>query len=221
MSESISDKELEKLDKRLKIWVHEVKSCLNFFHGSDSQQHKNFEKFLESFEERLLLSPRGTEKDKGGTYGELVKNSLECMKFVKDFGVEKFCLSEKTEDFIFSLKKVFLLYEIGKLGLETTPLYLEQESDWHRKNGMYFKFNDELTKMLFNHRTLFLLQKYGFELTQDEYLTILTATSTSGDDSFYSTVSNLNPLCIAFNCVRNFVMAKNNNKQLKSKNQNT
>jgi hypothetical protein len=64
-------------------------------------------------------------------------------------------------------------HDLGKLGSPTEgPYYIDQDSDWHRKRGELYKQNDNLQYMKVPDRALFLLQKYGIEITQKEWLGI-------------------------------------------------
>lgn len=64
-------------------------------------------------------------------------------------------------------------HDLGKLGSpDEGPYYLDQDSDWHRKRGEMYKHNDNMQYMKVVDRALFLLQKYGIELTQKEWLAI-------------------------------------------------
>lgn len=66
-----------------------------------------------------------------------------------------------------------LNHDLGKLGSpDEGPYYLEQDSDWHRKRGDLYKHNDNIQYMKVVDRALFLLQKYGIETTQKEWLAI-------------------------------------------------
>jgi len=67
-----------------------------------------------------------------------------------------------------------LHHDLGKLGdPEQGPYYLEQDSDWHRKNrGEMYKFNDNIQYMTVTDRAIYLLQKYGVPITEKEWLGI-------------------------------------------------
>jgi hypothetical protein len=68
-----------------------------------------------------------------------------------------------------------LHHDLGKLGMEDTPYYLEQDSDWHRKRGEVFKHNEAIQYMKVADRAIFTLQKYGIEITNKEFLAIKLA----------------------------------------------
>jgi hypothetical protein len=66
-----------------------------------------------------------------------------------------------------------LHHDLGKLGHpDEGPYYVDQDSDWHRKRGELYKQNENLQYFKAPERGLFLLQKYGVEITQNEWLGI-------------------------------------------------
>lgn len=65
-----------------------------------------------------------------------------------------------------------LHHDLGKLGTEEGPYYIDQDSDWHRKRGELYKQNENLQYMKAPERGLFMLQKYGVVITQNEWLAI-------------------------------------------------
>jgi hypothetical protein len=67
---------------------------------------------------------------------------------------------------------VALNHAVGKLGTEDGPNYLPQDSDWHRKRGELYKLNDNIQYFKIADRSLMLLQKYGIQLTEKEWLAI-------------------------------------------------
>jgi len=67
-------------------------------------------------------------------------------------------------------------HDLGKLGGVDTPYYVLNKSDWHIKNRKeYFTHNEDLEHMPTSDRTFFLLQKYGIELSENEYFGIRLA----------------------------------------------
>jgi hypothetical protein len=64
-------------------------------------------------------------------------------------------------------------HDLGKIGDTNQPGYIEQTDEW-RKNKLqeYFTNNKELPFMLMQDRSLYLLQKYGVSMTENEYLAI-------------------------------------------------
>lgn len=66
-----------------------------------------------------------------------------------------------------------LFHDLGKLGDEEKPNYLVQTDDWRKeKMQEIYTYNENLDFMLIQDRSLFLLQKYGVQVNQKEYLAI-------------------------------------------------
>ena len=140
---------------------------------------------LDDLGTRLVTAPRGLTSQDGGDYGGLVdflsRTAIHAKKITTD---NPDICNQK------SAVRVSLVHEIGKLGDDVHELYLSQESQWHReKLGQNFKYNEECPKMSAAHRTLYLLQKYGIRITQDEWIAILTSQGMHyPENSFYGNV---------------------------------
>lgn len=72
---------------------------------------------------------------------------------------------------------VGLLHDLGKAGTENGLLYIENEpTDRQKKYGykanIPYSYNSELLWAQHEIRSLFLISKYGFELTEDEFYAI-------------------------------------------------
>ena len=64
-------------------------------------------------------------------------------------------------------------HDLGKVGDTNMPGYIEQTDKWRRdKLQEYFTPNKELPFMLMQDRSLYLLQKYGIQMTENEYFAI-------------------------------------------------
>lgn len=73
------------------------------------------------------------------------------------------------EELVFSA----LFHDLGKIGNGEKPNYLPQENDWFKKNRQeYYINNPELDFMLVPDRSLYVLQKFGITVSQQEYLAI-------------------------------------------------
>lgn len=116
---------------------------------------------------RLAVAPRGLTLAEGGTAGGLVDYAIRLAKKSKIF-------TEVVDHK--SLVRVALIHELGKLGDENQDQYVPQESSWHiEKLGQYYKYNESCEKMSFIHRTLYFVSKFGFQLSSDEWIAILTS----------------------------------------------
>jgi hypothetical protein len=71
------------------------------------------------------------------------------------------------------LNFVGLFHDLGKVGDGTNPYYVPNPDDWQRtKRGMLYNINKDCVYMPTSERGLYILQKYGIELSSDEYLAI-------------------------------------------------
>jgi hypothetical protein len=127
---------------------------------------------LEELGERMIMCPSSMRKDQIGAYpGGMINTSLDItMQMRKANQINEICADEM------SLLRVGLLHDIGKIGDETTDLFSEQDSEWHRdKLGQMYKYNEDLSRMSVSHRTLYLLQRYKIDLSQEEWIAIQLA----------------------------------------------
>jgi len=127
------------------------------------------EKFIEHFSERLASCPAATKTAFSGAYhGGLIEQNLAVLKNA--------LLLNKT--FELRVKKSSILLcclfrNIGNLGTRDEQLLEEQENEWRRNNmGEMFKYNQKLNFMAPVDRTTFLMQQFGFDLSEDEYLAL-------------------------------------------------
>ena len=139
-------------------------------------------KLLEHFENRLAITPCSARKEYHGAYiGGLVDHSLRLTSNIINFN-KVYNLTIPTESLLF----VGLFHGIGKVGDLEKDCFLEQQSDWHVKQGIFYEFNKELSFMTVPHRTLFLLQHFGITLSEEEFTTILLSGDvSSGEESKY------------------------------------
>lgn len=76
----------------------------------------------------------------------------------------------KLEELLFAA----LHHDLGKVGDETEPYYIPNESDWHRNNqGLIYDFNKNLEFMDVPLRSIYLLQQYGISMSKAEMLGIM------------------------------------------------
>lgn len=76
-----------------------------------------------------------------------------------------------------SIIKVCFLHQLGKV-----KLYKFCESEWHRKNqGKMYDFNEDLVSMRVGERSAYYSLRYGVELSDEEYQSILNYDKTDDD----------------------------------------
>lgn len=143
--------------------------------------------FLEKYGERIAVCPsHGVSKRSTSAPGGLVEHSLSTFKIARKL-VEAAGVVIDPE----SLAIVCLLHEVGKIGDDEFDYFIPQNSDWHRERGNVYTYNPELPKMTHTHRTLYILQRSGINLSLDEWIAILTQHgSASEENRFYQGCEN-------------------------------
>lgn len=107
-----------------------------------------------------------------------------------------------------SLMRVLLLLNIGK-----AIMFIPQNDEWFRKKGKLYKFDDNSqTNMKLGQRTLFMCQKYGLTLNEDEYCAIASVDKEGENDGRYHT-----PLYAIASAAKNLTMIKLREEYLASK----
>jgi len=151
------------------------------------------EKLLNMFEQlgdRFATAPAST---KGGFHnpfpGGLLLHTLNVMNMGEkifdvwtEFGANTALFSK--ESFFF----VALCHDLGKVGNLQGDMYIDNDSDWHIKNRQeYYKINPEITNMKHEHRSLWLLNQFGIQLNEEEFIAILTHSGTNepGNDFYF------------------------------------
>lgn len=96
----------------------------------------------------------------------VVETSVKMMKFWASMGGT---IDFTQEELVFAA----LFHDLGKIGDGVGAGYLEQTDNWRRdKMNEMYKPNPELDFMMIPDRSLYLLQKFGIQVSQKEYLGI-------------------------------------------------
>ena len=143
----------------------------------------NVGKLLDTLGERLVVCPASSKKSTVCSFpGGLIEHSLEVTRVMR-----KIISYLELDIDVKSILKVGLFHDVGKVGDLEKDYFIDQDSEWHRdKLGQLYKFNENLNKMSISHRTLFLLQHFNVNLTNDEWLAIqLSQGSHFEENRFY------------------------------------
>lgn len=124
-------------------------------------------------EDNLVVSPASTKKNYHNSFiGGFVEHTIRVVEFAQIFDKvwDRFGQAKDYthEELIFSA----INHDLGKLGYKDIPHYLPNDSDWHVKQGYYFKYNTQIAHMRISDRSLFMLQRYNIPVTENEYLAI-------------------------------------------------
>jgi hypothetical protein len=129
---------------------------------------------MTELEEIAVLAPASSKKSYHNAFpggyidhiNRVVKASIEMAKVWKSLGGD---LGFTAEELIFAA----LFHDLGKLGNGLAPGYLPQTDNWRKdKLGEIYTPNPEIDFMLVPDRSLFLLQRYGVPVSQNEYIAI-------------------------------------------------
>ena len=129
-------------------------------------------KMYDHFEERMMFAPASGKEHyhncHAGGYVEHVLHVTKCAKQLHKLWSENGATINFTEE---ELVFAAVHHDLGKLGDLAEDYYVPQDNDWWIKNrGEYYKHNPKLQYMTVTDRALFLLQHYGVQMTENEYL---------------------------------------------------
>ena len=124
-------------------------------------------------EDNLVTAPASIRKEYHNSFfGGHIAHTLKVIECAQIFDKvwDKFGQNKNysIEELMFSA----INSNLGKVGYKETPQYITNNSDWHIKQGMYFKYNPDLTPMRIADRSLFMLQAYNIKISENEYLAI-------------------------------------------------
>jgi hypothetical protein len=151
---------------------------LNKFYGlvdkyiSDDRKQQLLDMYKD-LEDNLVIAPASTKKTYhnaflGGYIDHVMRVTEFALIFDKvwdRFGQKK---DYSQEELVFSA----INHDLGKLGYKDQPHYVVNDSEWHVKQGFYFKYNTQILHMRVADRSLYTLQKYGVRVSDIEFLAI-------------------------------------------------
>ena len=129
-------------------------------------------KMYDHFEERMMFAPASGKEHyhncHAGGYVEHVLHVTKCAKqLLKLWSGNGANINFTEEELVFAA----VHHDLGKIGDLAEDYYVPQDNDWWIKNrGEYYKHNPNLQFMTVTDRALFLLQHYGVQMTENEYL---------------------------------------------------
>ena len=130
-------------------------------------------KMYDYFEERMALAPAsGKEHFHNAHPGGYVEHILHIVDFAEQL-YDLWGRNGATIDDFDKEELVFaaLHHDLGKVGNLSEENYIHNDSDWHRKNqGMIYKHNPKIEYMTITDRAIWLLQHFGVQMTENEFL---------------------------------------------------
>jgi hypothetical protein len=131
-------------------------------------------KIVEHFQDRMMLAPASSKEHYHGAHpGGYIEHVLN----VYNIAMDLFQVWQKYSDIIdYTLEEITLVtlfHDLGKMGDITEEFYFPQDNEWRRQNmGEIYKINDKIVNMNGADRSLYILQHFGIQLTQNEWITI-------------------------------------------------
>lgn len=125
---------------------------------------------VETLGERLVMSPAGvSEKQVGAEPGAWLSTTIDVTRRMM-----RLKQSMEVEVPLESLYLVGMFHNLGFVGgPEPEQDYLLPESDPYKlRHGWRYSYNSALPKMSVAHRSLYLLQHFGVQLTMEEWMAI-------------------------------------------------
>lgn len=111
------------------------------------------------------------------------------------------------------LMRVLLLQHIAK-----AEMFVNTRDTWKVKKGMLYEFNTNLkTSLKLGERSLYLCQKYGIELAEEEYEAIRIIDKSEDDKIMFY----INPLCSIVKMANQFVAVEMRQKYINNKEKET
>jgi len=150
-----------------------------------SDRRDSLSKFLEKYGERIATAPAHDKSNrKSASPGGLVKRSLQTLVTARELcGMSAF--ADKNID-PGSVIIVSLLHDIGRIGDDVGDFYVPQTSSWHVERGNLYTYNQDIKRMTHPHRGLYLIQREGINLTQDEWMAIVSQSNAYEESKFYA-----------------------------------
>ena len=124
------------------------------------------------FEERMMFAPASGKEHYhnahvGGYVEHVMHVTMSALQIKQLWEKNGATINFTDEELVFAA----LHHDLGKIGDLAEEYYTPNDSDWHRKNqGLIYKHNGNLQYMTVTDRALFLLQHYGVQMTENEYL---------------------------------------------------
>jgi len=130
------------------------------------------------FNEKLKNASAFTNEETGGAYeGSLVEHIIRIA--VLAYGINK-SLYEEVQVDVTSLIKVCYLHQISK-----ALMIKKNHTDWEVKKGKLFTFESSLPAIKCGEYSIFISNKYGIKLTEEEYEAILSVDKKDDEQTKY------------------------------------
>lgn len=141
----------------------------------DGGRLASLNKMYDELEDRIVLTPASSYSHfhnafAGGYIEHILRVTRNAVKFYElytELGLDTSDYNKETVIF------TALHHDLGKVGNHEQNWYIPNDSQWHVENqGKVYKTNPSMHHMNLNDRTFWLLNHYGIQITEIEYLGI-------------------------------------------------
>lgn len=152
-------------------WSLFLKNIDTYITGDRKDQLLSFYKQTEN---QIVLTPASSKESYHNCFpGGYVDHVNRVVEYAIDFYQLWFSKSEHIDFTLEELVFAAINHDLGKIGFVGVDNYIENESEWHRKNqGALYKNNPALPFASIPDRSLFLLQQAGIVVSWNETLGI-------------------------------------------------
>jgi hypothetical protein len=136
---------------------------------------ESLNKMYDLLEDRILLTPASSTEHFHNAFAggyvdhvlRVVRNAVNVHKLWGESDMLEGSYDEETVIF------TALHHDLGKVGNETESWYIPNDSQWHIENqGKIYKTNPNMQYMNLNDRTFWMLNHFGIQISETEYLGI-------------------------------------------------
>lgn len=157
----------EDIDKKLEYFYLTIKCTF----GAASLRTVKLMKMYEELEPRLRSAPASSQvhfhyASPGGYLFHVCHVIDAAIEVSKLYGKLGGTLDFEHAELVFAA----MHHDLGKLGDEDGPAYIKESDQYWIKKGYTHKYNEEVQKMSYDDRTVYLLNKYGVQYTKKELL---------------------------------------------------
>lgn len=155
-------------------------------------------KMVDFFQDRMILAPASSKEHYHNAFpGGYIEHVLHVYDVAMDLKPIWAKYSGQTNYTDEEITLIALFHDLGKIGDEVNEFYMPQDNEWRRNTlGEIYKINPEIQNMNAADRSLYTLQKFGIELSQNEWITIKIHDGLydEGNESYLKVMSDSNCL---------------------------
>ena len=137
------------------------------------------EDMMKELGEKIKLAPYSMERDMGGAYdGAMIDVTLNMLcKIGAQINNNAMGANggEKIAHPLLAVNNNMLMRVLLLINIAKAEMFTPNKSEWHKKNlGRMYEFVENKTKLKLGARSLYLCQKYGIQLEEEEFEAFLT-----------------------------------------------